>query len=269
MPPATAQNSQQAQSNLQSYTQGMASPDQAIANANSQYGVGQAQQTAQGLRTALQNTNQLLNQVAPGVMGRTQNSLVTSAQANRQIQNEQAPLDTQFNQENQDYSNANQDYQSALSQAQNAANANLGFQNQHQSYLQGIYNDLYTQEQNAAQLQAEKYAADANVRAAGAANASPSFGAAGGAGGAGAASGGINAARNSAGGYSFTQAGKPVTMGQWMVSQGLSGQDLVDKAVQFLSNGTGGDKGIANAIKSGHYTPAQLDQLYPQVFGGI
>jgi hypothetical protein len=147
-----------------------------MAQANSQFGVGQAQQQVQGLRTSLQNTNNLLQQVAPSVMGRTANSLVTSAQANRQIQNEQAPLNTQFNQEDQAYSNANQDYQSALQQADQLANANLGFQGQHQSYLQGIYNDLYTQEQNAAQLAADKYAADASVKAAGASGASPSFG---------------------------------------------------------------------------------------------
>ncbi len=193
MPPATAQNSQQAQSNLQAYTGSMQTPDQAIANANNQFGVSQQQQQVQGLRTSLQNTNQLLNQVAPSVMGRTANSLVTSAQANRQIQNEQAPLNTQLNQENQDYSNANQDYQGALSQAESAANANLGFQNQHQSYLQGIYNDLYTQEQNAQQLAAEKYAADASVRAAGAANASPSFGNLGASGLGGAGGGGVQA----------------------------------------------------------------------------
>jgi len=179
MPPAappTATTSGQAQSNLQSYTGGMQTPDQAMGAANAQYGVNGAQATVQGLRSSLQNTNQVLQQVAPGVMGRTANSLVTSAQANRQIQNESAPIQTQLNNLGQQEQNASQDYQSALGQAQHAADANLAGQTQHQSYLQGIYNDLYTQEQNSAQLAAEKYAADASVKAAGAANASPSFG---------------------------------------------------------------------------------------------
>ncbi len=178
MPPAapTATNSGQAQQNLQAYTGGMQSPDQAIQAANAQYGTQAKQQTANDLQTSLQNTNQVLNQVAPGVMGRTANSLVTSAQANRQIQNESAPIQTQLNNLGQQYQTADKSYTDALGQAENQANANLGFQNQHQSYLQGIYNDLYTQEQNAAQLAAEKYAADASVRAAGASVAAPSLG---------------------------------------------------------------------------------------------
>ncbi len=266
MPPATAQNSQQAQQNLQSFTQGMKSPSDVMNAANTQYGVGQAQQTVQGLRTSLQNTNNLLQQVAPGVMGRTQNSLVTDAQANRQIQNEQAPIQTNLQNLGQQYGNASQDYQSALGQASTLANAELGQQNQQESYLQGIYNDLYTQEQNAAQLAEQRR--EANLSASSSSGgASPSFGGAGAAGGAG--GGGGTASRNAAGGYSFSQNGKPITMGQWMVGQGLSGQGLIDKAVEFLSNGTGGDKGIANAIRSGHYTAAQLDKLFPQVFGGI
>lgn len=265
MPPATT--SGQAQQNLQSFGNSMQSPDQAVNAANTQFGVQQKQQQVQDLRQTLQNTEGLLNKVAPSVMGRTANSLVTDAQANRQIQNEQAPLNTQLNQENQQYSNANQDYTGALTQAQNMANATLTGQQDKLSYLQGVYNDLYTQEQNAAQLAAEKYAADR--AASGSGGASPSFGNLG-ATGAGGAGGGGSMTRNAAGGYAFTNAaGQPVTMGQYLAAQGANPQQIIQQAANLLAHsGNGGDKGIANAISSGRYTPAQLEQLFPQVFGG-
>lgn len=275
MPPATT--SGQAQQNLQGYANSMLSPQQAMDKANSQYGVSAAQQQVQGLRGAIQSTTNLLNNVAPSVMGRTANSLVTSAQANRQISNEQAPISAQLNQENQQYQGANQDYQSSLAQAQNAANATLTGQQNKLSYLQNIYNDLYTKEQNAAQLQAQRDAMAQQAAAARAASAaaSPSFGnlaaALGGQGGGSQGGGGAagSMSRNKAGGYAFTDAsGRPITMGQYLASTGLSGNQIIQKAAQLLSQSNGGDKGIANAISSGHYSPAQLERLFPQVFGG-
>lgn len=191
MPPAApAQNSQQALSNLQGFTGSMQTPDQAAAAANNQFQVGQQQQQVQGLRTALQNTTQMLNNVAPSVMGRTAHSLVTDAQANRQIANEQAPLNQQFGVQNQAYGNAQQDYQNALSQAESRANANLGFQTQQQSYLQGIYSDLASKEQQAAALAEQKREADlsaATARASGSGGANPSYAGLSGLGGAGGA----------------------------------------------------------------------------------
>jgi hypothetical protein len=143
----------------------MQSPQQAFDQANAQYNIPQQNQQVQGLRQSVQNTQNLLSQIAPSVMGRTANSLVDNAQATRMIANEQAPLNATLSKENTDYANANQDYQNSLSEASQLANAELTGQSQKQSYLQGIYNDFYTQEQNAAQLAAEKYAADASARA--------------------------------------------------------------------------------------------------------
>lgn len=163
MPPAT--NSGQAMQNLQSYTAGMQSPDQLMQSANNQFQVGQQQQQVGGLRQAVNNTENLLNQVAPSVMGRTANSLVTSAQADRQIANEQAPLNTQLNKENQDYNQANANLVQSQDQASQLANAEMTGQSQRQSYLQGIYNDLYTQEQNAAQLASNERIANTNAAA--------------------------------------------------------------------------------------------------------
>ncbi len=267
MPPAappTATTSGQAQQNLQSYTGGMQSPDQAMSAANAQFGVSQAQQTAQGLRSSLQNTNQVLQQVAPGVMGRTANSLVTSAQANRQIQNESAPIQTQLADLGQQEQNADSSYRDALSQAQNAANANLGFQGQHQSYLQSVYNDLYAKE-NADRAFAEQQR-EANMQSSAAANsggsvASPSLGTST------ATPSGMS--RNAAGGYSFTnQQGQPITMGQYLYQQGMRDPlQIAHTAASFLSQGTASDKAIAAQINKGMGT-AQLAQAFPQVFGG-
>jgi hypothetical protein len=76
--------------------------------------------------------------------------------------------------------------------------------------------------------------------------------------------------RNSVGGYGFTGAnGTPVSMGAYLAANGYSGQALLTEAANLLkASGSANDKGIGNAIASGHYTPAQLEQLYPQVFGG-
>jgi hypothetical protein len=170
MPPATT--SGQALQNLSSYTNSMQSPQQAFDQANAQYNIPQQNQQVQGLRQSVQNTQNLLSQIAPSVMGRTANSLVDNAQATRMIANEQAPLNATLSKENTDYANANQDYQNSLSEASQLANAELAGQSQKQSYLQGIYNDLYTQEQNAAQLAAEKQA----IAASGSSGANPTFG---------------------------------------------------------------------------------------------
>lgn len=137
--------------NLQSFQSSAKTPDQLIQDANQQNGVTSAQQQVQGLQGAIANTTNLLNQVAPSVMGRTQNSLVTSAQANQQIANGQAPIQANLSKDTDAYNTANTAYANDEQNAQNQANAELTGQTNQESYLQGIYNDLYTQEQNAAQ----------------------------------------------------------------------------------------------------------------------
>lgn len=141
----------QALTNLQQYQSGMQTPDQSLQNADQSLGVNQAQQQVSGLRGAIQNTTNLLNQVAPSVYGRTQNSLVTDAQATGQINNAEAPLNSQLNTENTNYSNANSDYTNLEQQAEAQASAEQTGQNNQLSALQNIYSDLYTQESNAAQ----------------------------------------------------------------------------------------------------------------------
>lgn len=147
----TSSTSSQALANLQQFDQGQKSPSDLLSSAEQQYGTGAAQSQVQGLRGAIQNTTNLLNQVAPSVYGRTGNSLVTNAQATAQIGNAQAPINDQLNKEQTDYSNANQDYSDLEQKAQTLASANLGQQQNQQSYLQQVYQNLYGQEQNAAQ----------------------------------------------------------------------------------------------------------------------
>lgn len=164
MPPtsAPATTSAQALQNLQGFTSNMQSPEAELQKEESGLGVQADQQQVTGLQGAIQNSTNLLNQVAPSVMGRTANSLVTSAQADHQISNEQAPINTQLNQENQDYNTANSNYTNALGQAQSLATADTQGEQNQQSYLQNIYNNLYSQEQNTA-AQAEQQRMDNNT----------------------------------------------------------------------------------------------------------
>lgn len=152
--PAT--NSAGALQNLQQAQASSQTPQQMIAGANQQFGVDQAQQQVSGLQKAIGQTTNLLNQVAPSVMGRTQNSLVTSAQANNQIAQQSAPIQANLQNDTQAYSQANTDYANKEQQAQQLVGAEQTGQANQQSYLQGIYSDLATAEQSAAQAQEAK-----------------------------------------------------------------------------------------------------------------
>lgn len=153
MQPSTATTSGQALQNLQGFQGTMQTPDQELSTENNALGVSQAQSQVQGLQGAINNTTNLLNQVAPSVEGRTQNSLVTSGQATKQISNEEAPIQATLSKDSQDYNTANSNYTNLETQAQNKANADEQAQTNQLSYLQNIYNDLYTQEQNTAAQQ--------------------------------------------------------------------------------------------------------------------
>ncbi len=277
MPPAApAQNSQQAMSNLQGFTNGMQSPDQAAAAANNQFQVGAQQQAVQGLRSSLQNTTNLLGQVAPSVMGRTMNSLVTDAQATRQIANEQAPLNDQFNKESTAYGNAQSDYQNALGQAESLANAKLGFQTQQQSYLQGIYSDLAAKEQQSAALAEQHREADLQAQ-----TARQTSGGAGspvlvGGSNPNVSSGGMS--RNNAGGYSFQGSnGQALTMAQYLYQNGTTDPaQIAQTAAKLLAQGTAGDKKASGFITQyiGAHPQltgtdfANMARAFPQIFGG-
>lgn len=156
MNPTAPTTSGQALSNLQGFQSSVQTPGQELQSAQQGLGVQGAQQQVQGLQGAINNTTNLLNQVAPSVEGRTQNSLVTSAQAGKQIENEQAPIQADLSKDTQDYNTANSNYTNLEGQAENLANSNEQAQSNQLSYLQNIYNDLYTQEQNTAQSQSQQ-----------------------------------------------------------------------------------------------------------------
>lgn len=135
-------------SQLQTQESQAQDPNSILQAQNQQYGVNAAQQTVQGLQGAINNTSKLLQQVAPSVMGRTQNSLVTNAQASKQIENEQAPLNTTLGNDTTQYNQAGTNLQNLEQQAQQAANGIYSGQQDKLSYLQNIYNNLFTQEEN-------------------------------------------------------------------------------------------------------------------------
>lgn len=259
MQPSTT--SAQALQNLQSFQSGMKSPQDVLTGANQQLGVPQAQQQVQGLRGAIQNTTNLLNQVAPSVMGRTQNSLVTSAQANNQIAQEEAPISTQLNKEQSDYSSANQDYTNLEQQAQNEANATLQDQQSRLGTLQSVYGDLAAKEQqDQANQLAQKQLQDQEAQQA-YANAHPSGGTA-----APNANSGYKMTRNTSGGLAFSDSsGNPVTAGRFVSQQGGTFTDLRNILAQ--SNDPT-DQKIVQEMDQG-VPAATLEQQYPYVFGGI
>ena len=272
MPPA-ATTSAQALSNLQSFEGSQPSASTVASNNANQFGVPQQQQQVSGLQAAIQNTTNLLNQVAPTVMGNTQNSLVTQAQANSQIANQEAPIQTNLTNEGNQYSAAN----TALTNDQNSANAlttaDLTGQQNQLSYLQSIYSDLANAQQQAFNNNEQlKTDAAGSTSSGSSGTSSPSLASLLGGSSSGSSSGGGGGtmSRNSVGGYEFTGAnGQPESMAAYFAGEGYSGQALSTAAANLLkASGSANDRGIGNAIASGHYTPAELESLYPQVFGG-
>lgn len=276
MPPAApATTSQQAQQNLQQFGGNMKSPDVALQDAQAATGVNQAQQQVMGLRGAIQNSTNLLERVAPSVMGRTQNSLVTNAQADRQISNEQAPINTQLNKEQTDYTNANQDYNTAEQRAEARASGVISGQQNQLSYLQNVYGNLKSAEDTAAQQAESKRQFDASqalsrensaAQLAASRASAPKLVGGTGTGGTSGASGSMS--HNAVGGYTFSNAtGTPITMGKYLELNGGN----PGMAVQLLSQGSAHDKQIANDIQillQRGTKASQLAAMYPQVFGG-
>lgn len=268
MPPSAAQ----AYQTLQGFNSTRETPDAAISAGDTKYGVAGLGGQLDALRTITGNLQTSIKNVDPSVTGRTQGSLVTEAQRGAIVNNERAPLVDQYNTAQTNASDVGQQYNEATGLASNYANSLLTGDENKYNELFGQYTTLAGQEADAAKLAEQKREADLSASTARATAASAGGISLGGGGGSTAeapASAPITLARNSAGGYAFNQGTKPVTMGQYLVSQGYSGQGLVNAAAQLLTSSNGGDKGIANAISSGHYSPAQLEQLFPQIFGGI
>lgn len=277
MPPATT--SAQALQNLQNFSSSAQTPDQQLATEKNSLGVNGDQQQVSGLQSAITNSTNLLSQVAPSVMGRTANSLVTSAQADQQISNEQAPINTQLNQEGQQFDTANGKLTNDLSQAEALAAADQTSQTNQQSYLQNLYNTLSTQESAAASLAEQKREADqtAAIARTSAANSGSSSSSNPGLdlGGLASLLGGSSSntvgsyTKNAVGGYNVVDgSGKPITLGQYVDANGGSVSDVLSLLAKGSANDQKTAQSISAGIANGSYTPAQLAKLYPQIFGG-
>jgi len=157
------QNSADALGQLQTAQKTAQNPQSFLAAQQQALGVPSQQEAVQGLRGAIAGTTKLLNNVAPSVAGRAANSLVTAAGAQRQIANEQAPVAANLQSQGNQYSQASQD----LADIQNKAlqQAQLQYQGQQDqvSYLQNLYNTLYSREQAAAQAAEQKRQFDAQL----------------------------------------------------------------------------------------------------------
>lgn len=249
-------------------------PQAATDAANSKYGVtGLASQLDQ-LRGLTSNLQTAIGNVAPSVAGRTSGSLVTQAQRDAITNNETQPLTDQFNKVSTNLNDVNGQYNEAQGLASNYANSLLTSDQQKYQDLFGQYTNAQSQEAaTAAQaLEQQKLAEqvrEANLsastaRAGQSAGPSPTLGSGGSTG-----VGGMT--RDANGGYAFTGAGNvPLTMGQYLAANGYQTAAAIKQGAVTLLNQSGSahDKAIATDIGTHNYTPAQLAQNYPQVFGG-
>jgi hypothetical protein len=90
-------------------------------------------------------------------------------------------------------------------------------------------------------------------------------GSSGGGGGAAAPANPFNIGRDSSGGYAVTMNGRPATLAQYAASQGGGFQNVLS----MLGQGSAGDRQLAGQLANSHLSPAQLQQKYPQIFGGV
>jgi hypothetical protein len=151
------QNSQQALQQIQQQQSKALSPQQYLAQQESNLGVAGQKEAVTGLRGAIANTTKLLGQVAPSVSGRSANSLVNAAAQQRIIANEQAPISSTLETQGRDYTTAAADLNELQSRAAQLANAGYQAQQDKMSYMQNLYNTFYAREEaEKARQQAER-----------------------------------------------------------------------------------------------------------------
>jgi len=265
------QNSGQALAQVQQAQSSAMNPNQYLAQANQSLGVNSAQDTVNGLQGAINSSTKLLQQVAPSVMGRTANSLVNSAQASKQIQNEQAPISQTLGNQTTAYNQGEQRLGQLQTEANQQAQGNYQAQQDKLSYLQNIYNTMYQQEKDQ-QAQANAQAAQQEqIRQFNAQLALNQQKASAGSGGydlssllGSLGSSQYSTATDKSGGTQFAYQGKPITAAQYFTAQGGGFNDVLS----FLKSDPQSKAAYADA-SSGKYTPAQLTQKYPYIFGGV
>jgi predicted transcriptional regulator len=243
---------QQAQSQAQD-------PNAYLSQQRQQLGVNDAQNTVTGLRGAINNTTKLLQQVAPSIMGRTASSLVNAGQAQRQIANEQAPISATLTDQGGQYNEANQSLSRLQDQASQAAAGQYQGQQDKLSYLQNVYNNLYQREQDATTQAEQKRQFD--IQAAQAAKGSGGYDLSSLLGG---GSDQYATSTDQNGGTQFTLQGKPITAAQYFSGKGGGIQDVAN----FLKQDKNSQQAY-NDLISGKFTPAQLQDKYSYIFGGV
>lgn len=263
-PPTAAQ----AYQSLNDFNSSRETPQAATDAADSKYGVtGLASQLDQ-LRGLTGNLQTAIGNVAPSVQGRTSGSDVTQAQLAAITNNETQPLTDELNKESTNLNNVGDQYNEAQGLASSYANSLLTSDQDKYNELFGQYTNAQAEEQQAATnaynnaVLAEKTTNDnATAKAATSGGASPTLGG-------GSVGGMVN---NGTKGYAFTGAGNvPLTMGEYLAANGYNtASDIKAGAIGLLKqSGSTNDQAIATDISTHNYTPQQLAQKYPQVFGG-
>lgn len=145
--------SQEILGQLRGFQSSRRKPQDVLAEEENRLGVSGVRQRQAGLRGAIMNTESLLKNVDPSVTGRTSGSLVSEAQRTKMVANERAPIAEQFTEQSRALEGESANLGDLTRQASTAAQLSLGQDDQQLNFLQGLYNNTYQQEKDAADRQ--------------------------------------------------------------------------------------------------------------------
>ena len=144
---------QSAQQNLQNFQASQKSASDFYNQAQQQYNIPGLTQDVNNARQAVSNTQSLINNLPGAVNQQVRGQMVGEGQRQGLLGNQMAPLQAQYNTQNNAYGNAQGLYQTNLQQAMNQAN--MGYQGQLQQYSQ--LNDIYKNAMAQQEQQAQAY----------------------------------------------------------------------------------------------------------------
>src|SRR5260221_9974992 len=138
--------SQSAQQNLQNFQGSQKSAQDFYNQAQQQYNIPGLTQGVNAARNAVTNTQSLINNLPGAVNQQVRGQMVGEGQRQGILNNQMAPLQSQYNTQNNAFGNAQGAYQTNLEQATNQAN--MGYQGQLQQYnqLNNIYQNAMAQQ---------------------------------------------------------------------------------------------------------------------------
>ncbi len=143
-----ANNSSEALNELKAFQGSRRKSQDVLKESETRLGLPSATQRQAGLRAAITNTENLIRSVDPSVSGRTSGSLVTEAQKTRMVGLERQPLDDSFREQSRAYEGESTNINELNRRALQESQLQVADDDTRENSLSGIYNTLYTKEQN-------------------------------------------------------------------------------------------------------------------------